>query len=73
MHATDSALPLLAILALLDTFPGHEDTSRRRDALRLHIDDYVFPMTARSAYRIMPYGAFIGSPSPDTSVPWRAS
>lgn len=62
-EAVYSALPPLALLALAAQFPKHPDAQRWRDAVRLHLDEYVLPMTSRSVYRIMPFGVFFGSPT----------
>ena len=64
MDAVYSALPGLALLELADTLPKHADAQRWRDAVRLYLDEYVAPMCRRSAYRILPYGLFTGSPTP---------
>jgi len=58
-----SALPALALLDLSLVFPKHADSSRWRDAVRLHLDEYVLPLSARSAFRMVPYGIFLGSPT----------
>jgi len=60
-----SAIPALAFLELSLAFPKHMDVGRWRDAVRLHLDEYVLPLTARSAFRIVPYGIFLGSPTPE--------
>ncbi|MEK7409315.1 MAG: glycoside hydrolase family 9 protein [Acidobacteriota bacterium] len=65
VDAVYSAYPVLALLHLLSAFPDHEDAGRWRDAVRLYVDEYVLPMTARNAYRIVPLGLFIGSPTPE--------
>ena len=62
-QAVDSALPVLALLELAKAFPDHADASRWRDALRLHFDEYVLPMSMRSAYRIIPVGVYSGTPT----------
>ena len=40
-----------------------------RDAVRLYLDDYALPMSARSAYGVMPLGVYIGSPTAETYRP----
>jgi hypothetical protein len=60
-----AAMRPLALLELSLTFPGHPDVSRWRDAVRLHLDEYVLPLSARSAFGIVPYGVFLGSPTPE--------
>lgn len=64
-QATYSALPPLALLELAVAFPSHPDAARWRDAVRLHLEEYVLPMSARSAYRNIPFGVFVGSPTPE--------
>jgi hypothetical protein len=67
--AVHSALPPLALLELARALPGHRDAARWRDAVRMHLDEYVLPMTAHSAYATMPFGVFLGSPTADTYRP----
>ncbi len=64
-QAVDSALPALALLELLQAFPNHADAGRWRDAVRLHFDEYVLPMSTRTPYRILPVGVYYGSPTPE--------
>jgi hypothetical protein len=61
--AVHSAAPPLALLELVRAFPNHARAARWRDAVRLHLDEYVLPMAARSAYEIVPFGVFNGSPT----------
>jgi hypothetical protein len=68
-EAVHSALPPIALLELATAYPRHADAQRWRDAVKLHIDEYVLPMTAHSAYRIMPFGVFTGSPTPERYRP----
>jgi hypothetical protein len=58
-----SALPAIALLEAATSLPEHPDAARWRDAVRLHLDEYAQPMTARSAYEIMPFGLYLGSPT----------
>ena len=67
--AVHPALPPIALLELAAAFPEHVDTKRWRDAVRLHIDEYVFPLAAHSPYEIVPFGIFIGSPTPEVYRP----
>jgi hypothetical protein len=68
-QAMYSALPPLALLELSRVQPEHRNASRWRDAVRLHLDEYVLPMAAHSAYEIVPFGIFIGSPTKETYRP----
>lgn len=61
--AVYAAMPALVLLEAAAALPEHGDAARWRDAVRLHLDEYVLPMTSRSPYRIMPYGLFFGSPT----------
>ena len=65
MDIVNSALPPLALLELYDTFSDAEDRSKWKDAVRLHVDEYLLPMAERNAYRILPLGLFLGSPTPE--------
>jgi hypothetical protein len=67
--AVYAATPAIALLELASALPENADSVRWRDAVRLHIDEYVLPMTNRSAYRIMPFGVFYGSPTPEKYRP----
>jgi hypothetical protein len=69
MDVVNSALPPLALLELHATFPEAEDRTQWLDAVRLYLDEYALPMSARNAYRIIPLGVFIGSPTPETYRP----
>jgi hypothetical protein len=69
MDVVDSALPPLALLELHAAFADAGDRTKWLDAVRLYLDEYVLPMTARNAYRILPLGLFIGSPTPETYRP----
>lgn len=64
-----SALPPLAILELAAALPSHPDASRWRDAVRLYVESYVVPMSARSVYGVMPLGLFVGAPTDETYRP----
>jgi hypothetical protein len=64
-----SALPPLALLELCETLPDLPDRPKWKDAVNLHLDEYVLPMTNRNAYRILPLGLFLGSPTPETYRP----
>ena len=64
--AVHSALPPLALLELAKAQPKHPDAGRWRDAVRMHLEEYVLPMSAHSAYAIVPFGVFLGSPTPET-------
>ncbi|HEX8986120.1 MAG TPA: glycoside hydrolase family 9 protein [Bryobacteraceae bacterium] len=61
--AVASAMPPLALLDLAAAFPQHSDAKRWRDAIKLHLEEYVLPMSARSPYRIVPFSLFKGSPT----------
>ena len=67
--AVHSALPPLALQELARALPEHRDAGRWRDAVRLHVEEYVLPMTAHSAYATMPFGVFLGSPTTETYRP----
>jgi hypothetical protein len=49
--------------------PKHSDAAHWRDAVRLHLDEYVMPLAAHSAYAIVPFGVFLGSPTAETYRP----
>jgi len=64
-----SAMPALAMLELSAAFPAHADAPRWRDSLRLYLDEYVVPMSTRSAYGIVPLGVYTGTPTAETYRP----
>jgi hypothetical protein len=67
--ATDSALPPYALLEAVRALGSGGDAAKWLDAVRLHVEDYILPITSRSAYRILPYGLFTGSPTPERYRP----
>jgi len=69
MDVVDSALPPLALLELHAAFPEAAERTKWLDAVRLYLDEYALPMSERNAYRIIPLGMFIGSPTPETYRP----
>jgi hypothetical protein len=69
VDAVYSSFPPLALLELQETFPEAEDRQKWIDAVQLHLDEYLLPMAERSAYRILPLGLFVGSPTPETYRP----
>ena len=64
-----SALPPMAMLELAIALPSHADVGRWRDAVRLYLDEYAMPMSARSSYGVMPLGVYTGSPTEETYRP----
>jgi hypothetical protein len=64
-----STLPAIALLELAAAYPRAPEAAAWRDAVRLHLDEYALPLAARSAYRIVPYGIFTGSPTPELYRP----
>ncbi|HMD98771.1 MAG TPA: glycoside hydrolase family 9 protein [Terriglobia bacterium] len=61
-----TSLPPLALLELYDTFPDANDREKWKDAVALHLDEYLLPMAERNSYRIIPLSLFQGSPTPET-------
>jgi len=68
-EAVYAAMPGIALLELAAALPQHAGARRWRDAVRLHAEDYVLPMTSRSPYRIMPFGVFYGAPTEEKYRP----
>ena len=48
------ALPALALLGLREIFPTHPDAPKWQEAVKLHLDKYILPISSRSSYQIMP-------------------
>lgn len=69
LHLVDGGLPPAAMLELYDAFPDAPDRGKWRDAALLHADEYLVPMSERNAYRLIPVGLYIGSPTPETYRP----
>jgi hypothetical protein len=46
-----SAMPGFALLELLALWPEHAQAGRWRDAVRMHLEECILPLCARSAYR----------------------
>jgi len=67
--AVHSALPPLALLELAGALPENADAARWREAVRMHLEEFVTPMAAHSAYNIVPFGVFMGSPTVETYRP----
>ena len=67
------ALPPLALLELAAAFPAHANVQKWRDAIRLYIDGYVAPMSARSAYGVMPLRVYMGRLPRRCTAPWQAN
>jgi hypothetical protein len=71
--AVHSAAPPVALLTLAREYPKHANAARWRDAVRLHLDGYVLPMAAHSAYDIVPFGIFNGTPTDELYRPLAGS
>jgi hypothetical protein len=63
VHSGIPAFALLQAAAALAPRPQAIAWSR---AAQLYIDGYVTPMTKRSAYGIVPFGVYVGTPTADT-------
>lgn len=63
------AMPAYALLELYDIFQDAEDRPKWIDAVRMHLDEYVLPMSQRNPYRIIPSGLFVGQPTAETYRP----
>lgn len=73
VDAVNPALPPLALLEAASALKKHPDAAAWRDAVKGYIEDYVLPMTARSPYRIMPFGLFRGAAATETYRPLKGS
>jgi hypothetical protein len=62
-HAVHGALPPFAILEAARAFAADPAAAKWRDAVRLYIEGYVVPLCQRSAYAVMPFGVYRGSPT----------
>jgi hypothetical protein len=59
------ALPAFALLESARVLAESRQAKAWRSAARLYIDGYVQPMTGHSAYGLVPFGLFTGSPTPE--------
>ncbi len=64
-NTVHGALPAFALLEIARVFPQSPDAQGWRSAARLYIEGYVIPMCQRSAYGIVPFGLYRGSPTPE--------
>ena len=69
VDAVHPAVAPLALLELASAYPRHRDAGRWRDAVKLHLENYALPLAAHSAYDIVPYGIFTGTPTKETYRP----
>jgi len=63
------ALPGLAMLELAEELTEHPHAGKWRDAVKMHLEEYVRPMAAHSPFDIMPFGVFNGTPTRETYRP----
>ncbi len=63
VNAIYSALPPMALLELSQALPNRSQAPKWLEAVQLHLEEYLLPISSRSAYRIIPYGVFLGSPT----------
>lgn len=68
-HAVHGALPPFALLEAARAFTDSPAAPQWRQAARRYIDEYAIPMCERSAYGLMPFGLFQGSPTPEQYRP----
>jgi hypothetical protein len=57
------------MMETIHAFPKHPDFGRSRDAMRMHLEEFVLPICGRSVYDIMPSGLFVGSPTEERYRP----
>jgi hypothetical protein len=62
-YATHGALPAFALLETARFLAESRQSETWRAAARLYIDEYVKPMSQRSAYGLIPFGVYNGSPT----------
>jgi hypothetical protein len=67
--AVHSAIPAYALLQAAEALPSAPDAATWQSAVRMYLDEYVTPLTGCSAYRVLPYGIFIGAPAGDVYRP----
>lgn len=64
-NTVHGALPAFALLEAARAFPDAAGAKRWRAAARTYIEGYVIPMSGRSAYGLVPFGLYQGSPTPE--------
>ena len=72
-NAIHGALPAFAVLEAARAFPDDPAAGNWRAAVRRYIEGYVVPLCHRSAYGVMPFGVFHGSPTPEHYRPLAGS
>ncbi len=65
VDAIFSAVPALVLLNLADAFPSDPDSAAWKKAVQMHLDEYVLPLSGKNAFKIVPYGIFQKSPTPE--------
>jgi hypothetical protein len=68
-NAVHGALPVFALLQAARAFRDAADANAWRSAVHRYIENYVVPLCDRSAYGIVPFGVFTGSPTPERYRP----
>ncbi len=63
VEAIFSAVPALALLELARALPSDAHADAWRNSVQMHLDEYVRPLCSKNAFRIMPYGVFVQSPT----------
>jgi len=64
-----SAVPGHAMMEMIEAFPQHPEAAKWREAMRMHLEEFVLPLCGRSVYGIMPSGLFFGSPTAERYRP----
>jgi len=64
-----SAVPAMVLLDLATAFPSDPDSASWVKAVHMHLDEYVKPLSERNSFRIIPYGLFLKSPTPEKYRP----
>jgi hypothetical protein len=68
-NSVHGALSAFAVVEAARQFPKSPSAGVWLDAVRLYIERYVVPLCGRSAYGIVPFGLYRGSPSPERYRP----
>ena len=68
-HAVHGALPAFALLEGARAFRDVSGTNAWRSCVRRYIENYIDPLCGRSAYGIVPFGVYTGSPTPERYRP----
>jgi hypothetical protein len=64
-HHSLMARPLEALATIADTWPDDPVAAEAREAARIYVQDYLWPMADRTPYAMIPHGLYLLGPAGD--------